>query len=155
MNLHPHIEPAQRARHLAIAGSLWLTLAIFGACASVVPRPAPESIPAESAPNELVVTATAYNSTVAQTDSDPFMTAHGVRLEPGMQIIAISRDLEALGLSPGTRVRIQGLPGEWSVADRMASRWKRKIDVYMGLDVEGARQFGRRRVKMSWTPAND
>jgi 3D (Asp-Asp-Asp) domain-containing protein len=146
----PLIQSTRIARQLATAGLLWLIVAIGGACATAVPSPAPET-----RPNELVVTATAYNSTRAQTDSDPFMTAHGVRLEPGMQIIAISRDLEAMGLSPGTRVRIEGLPGEWAVADRMARRWKRKIDVYMGLDVEGARQFGRRRVKMSWADAND
>jgi len=144
------VQSAPLARQLATAGALWLIVVIGGACATPVPSPSPEA-----RPNEIVVTATAYNSTVAQTDSDPFMTAHGVRLEPGMQIIAISRDLEAMGLSPGTRVRIEGLPGEWSVADRMARRWKRKIDVYMGLDVEGARQFGRRRVKMSWGAAND
>jgi 3D (Asp-Asp-Asp) domain-containing protein len=145
-----HIQSSRVARQLATAGVLWLIVVIGGACATAVPSPAPRTFP-----NELVVTATAYNSTVAQTDSDPFMTAHGVRLRPGMQVIAISRDLEAMGLSPGTRVRIEGLPGEWSVADRMARRWKRKIDVYMGLDVEGARQFGRRRVKMSWAAAND
>lgn len=141
---------AHPARRLATAGLLWLIVAIGGACATAVRSPSPEA-----RPNELVVTATAYNSTVGQTDSDPFMTAHGVRLEPGMQVIAVSRDLEAMGLSPGTRVQIEGLPGEWAVADRMARRWKRKIDVYMGLDVEGARQFGRRRVKMSWGAAND
>ncbi len=149
-NPFPLFKSTPIARQLATAGVFCLILVIGGACATAVPSPAPQALP-----TELVVTATAYNSTVAQTDSDPFMTAHGVRLEPGMQIIAVSRDLEALGLSPGTRVRIEGLPGEWAVADRMASRWKRKIDVYMGLDVEGARQFGRRRVKMSWAAAND
>jgi 3D (Asp-Asp-Asp) domain-containing protein len=146
-----HTRSAQRARHLAIAGSLSLMLVIGGACATAVPRPTTESI----RPNELLVTATAYNSTVAQTDSDPTMSAHGVRLAPGMQVIAISRDLESLGLSPGTRVRIEGLPGEWAVVDRMAKRWRRRIDVYMGLDIDRAREFGRRKVKMSWSAAGE
>ena len=57
--------------------------------------------------------------------------------------------------TPGTRVRIEGLPGEWEVADRMAERWRKKIDVYMGLDIDGARQFGRRKVKMTWPAAGE
>jgi 3D (Asp-Asp-Asp) domain-containing protein len=134
----------------AIASLLLLACLVGSGCASVIPRGAP------SPPrNELVVTATAYNSTVSQTDSDPTMTAHGVRITPGMQIIAVSRDLEAMGLSPGTRVRIEGLPGEWAVADRMAKRWRRRIDVYMGLDLERARRFGRRTVKVRWKPKAD
>ena len=72
-----------------------------------------------------------------------------------MKIIAVSRDLESMGLEPGTRVRIEGLPGEWTVADRMAKRWRRRIDVYMGLDVDGARQFGRRTVKLRWAAAGE
>ena len=124
---------------------LVLSAIFVGACATAVPRPV-----LEAPRSELVVTATAYNSTTAQTDSDPFMTAHGVRLEPGMQIIAVSRDLESMGLTPGTRVQIEGLPGEWAVADRMAKRWRRTIDVYMGLDIEAARQFGRRKVTLRW-----
>ncbi|HEY8119945.1 MAG TPA: hypothetical protein VII78_01405 [Myxococcota bacterium] len=99
---------------------------------------------------ELIVTATAYNSTVAQTDSDPTLTAHGVRLAPGMQVIAVSRDLEAMGLRYGTRVQIEGLPGVWEVADRMPKRRQRAIDVYMGLDVAKARAFGRREVRVRW-----
>jgi len=136
--------------HRATAIALCLVALIVSACTTAVPRPIPRS-----ARNELTVTATAYNSTVAQTDGDPTMTAHGVRLEPGMQVIAVSRDLESMGLTPGTRVRIEGLPGEWSVADRMARRWRRTIDVYMGLDVEGARRFGRRKVKMEWSSSGD
>ena len=99
---------------------------------------------------ELVVTATAYNSTRAQTDSTPSITAHGVRLKPGMRVIAVSRDLEAEGLRAGTRVRIEGLPGEWEVADRMPSHRRKAIDVYMGVDVSAARKFGRRQVTLRW-----
>lgn len=138
------------SRHGTTAGTLCLVALFASACATAVPDPTPRSVR-----NELMVTATAYNSTVAQTDADPTMTAHGVRLEPGMQVIAVSRDLESMGLTPGTRVRIEGLPGEWSVADRMAKRWRKTIDVYMGLDVEGARRFGRRQVKMDWSSATD
>ena len=142
-------EHGGRARRRLAIACLALIALYTGACATPSPRPIPQPTPPK--PNEVLVTATAYNSTVAQTDSDPTMTAHGVRLTPGMQVIAVSRDLEAMGLSPGTRVRIEGLPGEWAVVDRMAKRWRRRIDVYMGLDIEGARQFGRRKVRLRWS----
>ena len=109
------VQQARAANKRAIAVLLVLSVIFVFACATAVPRPV-----LEAPRSELVVTATAYNSTVAQTDSDPFVSAHGVRLEPGMQIIAVSRDLESMGLTPSTRVQIEGLPGEWAVADRMA-----------------------------------
>ena len=47
---------------------------------------------------EMTVTAYAYHSTKAQTDGRPRETASGHDLEPGMKAIAVSRDLEELGL---------------------------------------------------------
>lgn len=139
-------------RRLSTPVAVFLVGLIAGACATT----APPSVPLPAPPpvmNEVAVIATAYNSVVAQTDSDPTMTAHGVRLRPGMQVIAVSRDLEALGLGEGAKVRIEGLPGEWTVVDRMAKRWKRRIDIYMGVDIEGARAFGRREVDVQWLAA--
>jgi 3D (Asp-Asp-Asp) domain-containing protein len=49
------------------------------------------------------------------------------------------------------RVRIAGLPGEWVVLDKMPARWQRRIDLYMGRDVDAARAFGRRGVQITWT----
>jgi hypothetical protein len=133
-------------------------LAFVGALAFAcfTPRPplaAPEEPPpGASARERLWVTATAYNSTPAQTDATPTLAAWGAVLRPGMQIIAVSRDLEARGLGPGTRVRIEGLPGVWEVADRMPSHRQLAIDVYMGLDVAAAREFGKRRLQIEWHP---
>lgn len=101
----------------------------------------------------LTVTATAYNSTRAQTDSRPNRGAWGDRIEPGMQVIAVSRDLVKAGLKRGTKVRIEGMDGEWTVLDRTPSRLHNHIDLYMGIDVAAAREWGRRRVKIRWTPA--
>jgi 3D (Asp-Asp-Asp) domain-containing protein len=98
----------------------------------------------------LEVTATAYNSMVSQTNEDPTLTAWGDRLAPGMQAIAVSRDLIELGLDHGVEVEIEGLPGRWVVRDKMARRWKRTIDVYMGEDVQAARRWGRRKVRIHW-----
>src|SRR5262249_27543602 len=80
-------------------------------------------------PRELEVTATAFNSVRGQTDARPEITAFGTRLKPGMRIVAVSPDLEELGLTEGVRIRIEGLDGDWRVGDRMPARWTRRIDV--------------------------
>ena len=103
----------------------------------------------------LVVTATAYNSVRSQTDGNPSLAAWGDQLRPGMQAIAVSHDLIQMGLGRGARVRIDGLPGEWVVLDRMHSRWRKRIDVYMGVDVQAARNWGRRQVRIHWVPRRE
>ena len=111
--------------------------------------------PAPPAPiSELEVTATAYNSLPGQSaePGDPTRAASGIRLRPGMRVVAVSDDLFELGLRFGAHLRIEGLEGEWSVADRMAPRWRRRIDVYLGNDLEAARRFGERRVRIRWKP---
>jgi 3D (Asp-Asp-Asp) domain-containing protein len=100
----------------------------------------------------LVVSATAYNSTPTQTEGNPRVAAWGDRLEPGMRAIAVSPDLLALGLRRGTLVAIDGLPGRYRVLDRMPTRWRRTIDIYMGEDVSAARRWGRRPVTIRWVP---
>lgn len=100
----------------------------------------------------LVVTASAYNSLPGQTDGEPALAAWGDVLVPGVKAIAVSRDLLELGLTRGARVRIEGLPGEYRVLDKMATRWQRKIDIYMGTDVEAARAWGVREVRIRWQP---
>ena len=102
----------------------------------------------------LEVKASAYNSVPGQTQGNPRLTAWGDTLRPGMKAIAVSRDLIALGLGHGTRVRIEGFEGEYVVRDKMAKRWKKKIDIYMGEDVEAARRFGVRTVRIRWTPSS-
>jgi 3D (Asp-Asp-Asp) domain-containing protein len=101
--------------------------------------------------HSLEVTATAYNSLRGQTNAQPTLTAWGDRLEPGMKSIAVSRDLIARGLEYGVTVEIEGLPHHYVVRDKMAKRWKRKIDIYMGEDVQAARQWGRRKVTILWS----
>ena len=128
---------------------------VAAACASLPPpEPAPAPAPAPpAAARELEVTATAYNSLPDQTEGDPALTASGERLRPGMRALAVSDDLFQVGLDFGTRVEIEGVPGEWVVLDRMASHWRRKIDLYMGRDRERALAFGERRVRIRWRPA--
>lgn len=93
-----------------------------------------------------MVTATAYNSLAYQTNSNPNITAFGDSLQPGLKYIAVSRDLLKLGLKRNTPVIIEGLEGVYLVKDKMHSRWRNRIDVYMGVDVKAAKNWGRKRV---------
>jgi len=114
-------------------------------------RPEPErerSASAKARQDGLVVTATAYNSLPSQGVGGGKHGAWGDRLEPGMKTIAVSHDLIALGLTRGAVVRIEGLPGEYTVRDRLPRRWKRRIEIYMGRNVRAARACGRREVRI-------
>ena len=96
---------------------------------------------------KLRVTATAYSSHASQTDSTPFLAAWNNRIRPGMKIIAVSRDmLTRFGLKNGSRVRIGGLPGYYTVRDKMNKRYKKRIDIYMGMNRRKALRWGRQSV---------
>ena len=96
------------------------------------------------------VTATAYNSTIHQTEGDPFVGAFGDSLKPGMKCIAVSKDLYRLGMKKDTYVYIEGLKGIYLVKDRMHERWKNKIDIYMGTDIISAKRWGRKKVNIHY-----
>lgn len=113
-------------------------LALHGACIPV-------------GEDSIEVTATAYNSHPSQTDDTPNLAAWGDRLEPGMRAIAVSRDLIPLGFVRGARVRIEGFAGRrFVVLDKMHYRWRRRIDIYMGDDIEAARKWGTRRLRVHY-----
>lgn len=113
------------------------------------------SAESESESVAISVKASAYNSLPEQTNDQPSIAAWGDELRPGMKAIAVSRDLLQAGLAYGTRVRIEGLPGHYRVLDKMHPRWKRKIDIYMGEDLDAALQWGVRQVRISWDPATE
>jgi len=100
------------------------------------------------------VTANAYTLRPQETkDYAPGVAAWGDKLEPGMKAIAVSRDLIDEGLDHETEVRIEGLEGTYVVRDKMAQRWQKKIDIFMGNDVERARAWGKRSVTIQWRQA--
>ncbi|MBR9828229.1 MAG: hypothetical protein GYB41_06255 [Oceanospirillales bacterium] len=101
----------------------------------------------------LTVQASAYNSLAAQTNDNPTLAAWGDTLTPGMKAVAVSRDLIKEGLTYNTLIEIDGLPGQYRVLDKMNKRWTRKIDIYMGKDVDAAREWGVREVTIRWAPA--
>jgi len=141
---------ASRDPHSRKGGVVVVVATLLSACSLVHPAPAPrEPLPPPPA-HSLEVTATAYNSIPDQTEGDGTLTAFGLRLRPGMHIVAVSRDLEAQGLREGVRITIDGLEGEWQVGDRLSDRWRERVDIYMGSDVTAARAWGKRRVRIHW-----
>ena len=98
---------------------------------------------------KLRVTATAYSSHKKQTDSTPFLAAWNNHIRPGMKIIAVSRDmLKKYGLRNGSKVRIGGLSGYYTVRDKMNKRYRKRIDIYMGRNRRRALRWGRRSVML-------
>jgi len=98
---------------------------------------------------KLRVTATAYSSHRGQTDKTPFLAAWNNRIRPGMKIIAVSRDmLTKYGLRNGSKVRIGGLLGYYTVRDKMNKRYRKRIDIYMGTNRRRALRWGRRSVML-------
>ncbi|MCB0472825.1 MAG: 3D domain-containing protein, partial [Flavobacteriaceae bacterium] len=71
---------------------------------------------------ELKVKVTAYNSTLRQTDGNPFLAAWGDTLKPGMKVVAVSPDLLRLGLKRHTPVKIKGLDSVYVVLDKTHGR---------------------------------
>ncbi len=97
------------------------------------------------------VTATAYNSLPEQTHAEhPDVAAWGDKLEPGVKGIAVSRDLINMGLTYNTKVKIEGLPGTYTVLDKMNKRWTKRIDIYMGQNKDRAKDWGRKKVEITW-----
>lgn len=95
---------------------------------------------------------TAYNSVPSQTDSTPTICAWGDRIKPG--VIAISRDLEKLGLTRNKKVLIEisGRINEYVVLDRTNKRLKNRVDIYFGGKdkIKDALIFGKRKGKIYW-----
>ncbi len=144
---HSPIQPFRVATRRA---GLLAASALLAGCTQHATLPAPSAEPS-GLEQTARVTATAYNSLRDQTDGTPKTTALGVHLQPGMRVIGVSEDLYELGLRKGTHVRIDGLPGEWEVADKMDPRWHHRIDIYMGNDEHAALEFGKKEVTLHWT----
>jgi 3D (Asp-Asp-Asp) domain-containing protein len=93
-----------------------------------------------------LVTATIYHATPEQTDSTPHITASNKIIDLGNpqkhRWIAVSRDLEAKGLTFGVKVKVTGagnLDGIWTVQDRMNRRWLSRIDFLVNEDMTGGK----------------
>ncbi len=114
-------------------------------------------------PRVLILKATAYTSSVWETDRTPWITATGARTRLG--IIAVSRDLLKGTLPYGSLVKIEDL-GRWKdgsdagrfdplfqnilfvVEDTMNKRKRQQIDIWFP-DRSLALKFGVRRVRLT------
>jgi len=128
---------------LLVASLILLGLLILTSCSAL------QKIPQEKQ-QTLLVTATAFNSLPKQGQGNPNVGAWGDSITPGVNAVAVSADLVSLGLTRGTKVRIEGLRNEYVVLDRMPAKWKKRIDIYMGIDVKAARAWGKREVNIYW-----
>ena len=136
---------------LLFFGSLLYIIMGFSSCKKMA-----ENFEEPEVWDSLMVTASAFNSTQAQTGTgNPNITAWGDTIEPGMKIIAVSHDLIAKGLDHNTEVIIEGEEGIYIVKDKMHSRWKNKVDIYMGENINKARNFGRKKVKIFYKSKQD
>jgi 3D (Asp-Asp-Asp) domain-containing protein len=93
----------------------------------------------KSTPKTFLVTASAYSSSIDQTDSTPFITASNTFVRDGI--------IAANFLPMGTRIKIPQLFGDkqFIVEDRMNSRYWYNIDLWFA-DRDSAIKFGRRQV---------
>ena len=94
---------------------------------------------------EKVVSMTAYTSRVKETDSTPCISADGTNICKYDGCVVASNDYPF-----DTVVNIEGV-GECIVKDRMSSRFtgKSSMDLYFGHDLEGAMEFGRKKMKVT------
>lgn len=128
-------------RHLARAGLLLVVAALAGPVAAQVTLPAP------SLPYRVIVVATAYSSTVGQTDQTPWVGRCG-RVYAGT--VAVSRDLLRL-IDCGKRVRlfVQGQRFDLVVWDTMAADQRWRVDIWMSSTADAIR-WGRRPGLLEW-----
>ena len=94
----------------------------------------------------LIVTATVYNAVPEQTDSTPFITASGARINQDNpehhRWVAVSQDMLKRGYKFGMCIEVQGagdLDGVWEIQDVMNKRYTNSIDFL----VENTRKLGK------------
>jgi len=84
---------------------------------------------------EQKVTATIYHAVPGQTDFD-------LNNPRKHNIVAVSRDLEALGFTLGSQVEVTGagdLDGIWNIEDRMNKRFTKRIDFLVNTTRKGGK----------------
>ena len=90
---------------------------------------------------EYVVTATAYSSTVDQTDDTPFITASGTYVRDGI--------VAANFLPFGTAIKIPDIYGDkvFVVEDRMNKRYWHRVDIWFP-ERQSALEFGIKQIRI-------
>jgi 3D (Asp-Asp-Asp) domain-containing protein len=87
----------------------------------------------------------AYNSLEGQTDGSPCISADNKdiceRFEAGEKMVATN------DFPLGAEIFLGEL-GKFTVVDRMNSRYSRTIDIFMGYDVDEAKEFGKKKLSV-------
>ena len=96
------------------------------------------------------VTATTY---AAADGSGLHRGAWGDELHPGLKAVAVSEELIAGGLGHRSEVRVEGLPGSYTVLDRLGPETEVDLSVYVGVETRASRAWGPRRVRIYWEAA--
>lgn len=131
------------------------TAILFLALAVTVLLPAAQAALAEEGQQSRWVTATAYTSRPSEiTHKKSKKTACDDQLTPASkgQTIAVSFDLVKAGLKCGTVVTIEGVSSGFVVTDHLPGKHRNHIDIFVGKDVQMAKEWSRRKVKITWTP---
>jgi 3D (Asp-Asp-Asp) domain-containing protein len=130
------------------------TATLFLALAVTALLPTAQAALAEQGQQSRWVTATAYTSRPSEiANKKSKKTACDDQLTPESkgQTIAVSSDLAQAGLKCGTVVTIEGVSSGFVVTDRVPGK-RNHIDIYVGKDVQMAKEWSRRKVKITWTP---
>lgn len=99
---------------------------------SAAPILPPITAPPAKKEETLVLEVTGYTSTKDQTDGDPCIIKHRINI---CRLKRQGHNICASNVLPeGTRIRIEGIPGECTVMDTMPSDRTRNIDWYYGQD---------------------
>ena len=94
----------------------------------------------------MTVTATAYTARKEECNAQPWITASGTPSRVG--VIAVSRDMEELGIGMGDVVIIKGM-GLFRVEDRMNKRWEKRVDI-LHANLQAAKLFAKKKVEIMW-----
>ncbi|MDD3591823.1 MAG: hypothetical protein PHO65_04240 [Sulfurovum sp.] len=144
-------------KHLGYLPALLLMTILTAGCAKQQPSHSPpKNLPvlekhlSKKEMRRMQVRSSAYTSRIKRKNAKYPVGAWGDALTPSCRCIAVSADLLKMGLNYQTKVKIEGLEGEYTVVDRMHPKWKKKIDVYMGNDFTRARYWGVRTVTIEW-----
>ena len=115
--------------------------AIQSGAVTSVTNPSDSKSKAKTAVKTYTVSASAYSSSVDETDSTPFITAAGTYTRDGI--------IAANFLPMGTAIKIPAIYGNkiFVVEDRMNSRYQNNVDVWFS-SKELAKQFGRKTIKI-------
>lgn len=98
--------------------------------------------------NCIQVQASAYSIDEGQTDNTPRVAAWGKVLKSSDKVIAVSNNLLESIFPKGSLVKLDGLSGQYEVADKMGPRWQNRIDILMGEDKEAALKWGVKKIQV-------